>query len=155
MTAAYDFWRNALKGEKQPVHEGHPHPGFWYQRAKSGPRIPVATWEQDGEMVALVGFEADAKRCNPVDVWTWICTHPVTEANYRAAFAAGAWPDDPPSAFAPTSDGVERPNEPTGDPAESLKEELAGEKELAEGFLAKPVETQEQADMAGGGGREG
>lgn len=146
---SYSWWHAALKGEKQPVHEGEPHEGRWYMRTKAGPRLPVATWLDGEEMIALVGFATDAKRRNPVDIWTYICQHPVSEAIYRGAYDTGTWPDDPPAAFAPTSDGAERPNEPTGDPAASLKEELAGEKELAEGFLAKPVETQEQADMAG------
>jgi hypothetical protein len=140
----YDFWQNALAGKEQPVHENEPNVGFFYKRSKSGPRAPVAIWTDSvGNMLALVGFEGSAKLTDPAELWTWVCQNPVTEEAYRAAFASGQWPDDPPPAR-----GSVLGDNLSGDPAEALEAELSGEEETTKEFLAKPVETQGQADKA-------
>lgn len=145
----YAYWRAALAGEKQPIHENEPHVGFWAKRQKGGPRLPVAIWRGEaGELVALVGFDGSAKLGDAGDLWTWIVRDPVSEADYRTAFSAGAWPSDPPAApAASTSDGAPRPNA-SDDPAESLRDELAGEMDLANEFLDKPIATDTDADRA-------
>jgi hypothetical protein len=142
LAPTYAFWQNALAGRPQPVHDGDPQPGFYYQRRKDGPRLPVAIWFSDaGDPLALVGFEGTAKLGNAAEIWTWVCQYPVTEEIYRAAFAAGAWPDDPP----PARGSVPGDNLPE-DPAEALAAELAGEEDTAAPFLAKPIETKQDAD---------
>jgi len=143
--SSYDFWRRALKDEKQPVHENEAHAGFWYMRTKGNGRIPVATYEHSGALVALVGFESNARTDDPLRIWTWICQHPITEEVYRVAYETGQWPDDPPAPFAPTSDGEERPNE-AADPFGALRSELVGEAELANKFLGRPVDSKEAAN---------
>ena len=140
----YTFWQNALAGREQPVHESEPHEGFWYKRQKTGPRLPVATWwDGGGTLVAKVGFADAPKMADPIELWTWICRTPVSEEDYRAAYEAGAWPDDPPPAR-----GSVAGDNLSGDPAEALEAELSGEEETTKEFLAKPVETQAQADKA-------
>ena len=150
MTDEYAYWRAALAGEKQPIHEDVPHVGFWAKRQKDGPRQPVAIWRgEHGVLVALVGFDGSSKVADAGALWTWIVRDPVSEEDYRAAFSAGAWPSDPPSVpAAPTSDGMARPNADPATPAEALQIELAGETELAAEFLAKPITTDNDADRA-------
>ena len=39
----YEFWRAALRGQKQPVRESNPHCGFYKRRlAKDGAWLPIA-----------------------------------------------------------------------------------------------------------------
>jgi hypothetical protein len=140
----YAFWQNALAGRPQPVHDGDPQPGFYYQRRKDGPRLPVAIWFSDaGDPLALVGFDGTAKLGNAAEIWSWVCQYPVTEEIYRAAFAAGAWPDDPP----PARGSVPGDNLPA-DPAEAMRLELEAELENAKDFLNARIDTQADADKA-------
>lgn len=91
MLDEYAYWRAALAGEKQPIHENEPHVGFWAKRQKAGPRLPVAIWtDAAGVLTALVGFDGSAKIGDAGALWTWICRDPVSEADYRAYFAADA-----------------------------------------------------------------
>lgn len=141
MTNDYTFWRNALAGKAQPVHEGEPQCGFWYQRQKDGPRVPVAIYRppDDDELIALVGTEP-GRVGDPVDLWTWVCQHPVTEEIYREVFRTGAWPDDPPPAPEIEEDDA--------DPFTAISTALAGELKNAEVFLEDPIKTKEAADKA-------
>jgi hypothetical protein len=88
---SYDFWRNALAGVAQDIHDGHAHPGFYRKRvSRGGAFVPVAIWEQDGKLVATV----DGKEIDPIEVWTFCCQHPVTEEAYRERVSTGMWPDE-------------------------------------------------------------
>ena len=142
MTHTYDFWNAALAnpkdvGKNLPVHEGDAQPGFYRKRnGKDGPWLPVAIWEQDGQLVAKIGD----KMGDPVELWSWICRFPVSEAAYRKASDGNGWDDDAPVA----PKGHNLPD----DPHEALKEEFQAEKELADTFLKTPITTQEQADKA-------
>jgi hypothetical protein len=146
---SYDFWHRACKGEKQPVHEGEPHPGRWYMRDRhsdggvvvEGPRLPVAIWEEGGQLLALVGFDGRASFRDPSDIWSYVCQHPVHEADYLAAFESGQWPDDPPEPMTPPIDA-----DPPKNKFASAKNMLAGEIETGALYLATSVETKEQAD---------
>lgn len=91
MTANYDYWKTALAGTFGPVHDGECGLGFWRKRvSRGGAFVPVATWAQDGKVIALV----DGKEADPAEVWTYICRYPVTEAAYRQRVDSGRWPDE-------------------------------------------------------------
>ncbi|MCR8492793.1 hypothetical protein [Brucella anthropi] len=142
MTHTYEFWTAALADPKEvgkglPVHEGDAQPGFYRKRnGKDGPWLPVAIWEQDGQLVAKIGD----KMGDPVDLWSWVCRFPVSEAAYRKAVDGNGWDDDAP--VAPIGHNL------PDDPHEALKLEFQAEKELADTFLKTPITTQEQADKA-------
>lgn len=158
----YEFWQQALAGKKPPVHEGDPQPGFYYKLEgdarlkKDRTRLPVAIWEQGGDILTLVGFKSGAKLRDSVETWTWVCQYPVTEEAYRAAFEAGRWAGDPPPAaeISPQADfGAAESSRGMGDnlptdAAERMALELQGEEETTKEFLAKPITTQTDADMA-------
>src|SRR5690606_17913031 len=78
----------------------------------------------------------------PDDIWTWVCSWPISHETYEAVIKGGAWPDDAP-VVAPVL-GHNLPD----DPHEAAKFEFEGEKEIAEQFLKTPITTQEQADQA-------
>lgn len=89
--ADYTYWQNALRGEFGAVHDGDAQPGFWRKRtSKAGPFVPVAIWEQDGALVALV----DGKIGDAAELWSYVCRHPTTEEAYRARIETGKWPDE-------------------------------------------------------------
>lgn len=116
--ADYTYWQNALKGEFGPVHDEPCHPGFYRRRiSRGGAFVPVAVWEQGGELVALV----DGRRAEPDgSLWTYICRYPVTEEAYRQRIETGRWPDED----ATVAESLEPPsigdNGPPTDPAEIL-----------------------------------
>ena len=133
----WHWWQEALAGRIGPIHDSAPQQGFYRVRdGKSGPFLPVAIWQQDGQWIALRnGKEADAAA-----IWTWCCRNPITEEAYYTALETGKWGDEPTS----PSMGHNLPD----DPHEALKIEFAGEKELAEAFLKNPIKTDEDADKA-------
>ena len=130
MTDPYDFWRRALAGEEVggptlPVHEDKGHPGFWRMRtSRAGEFVPVATWIQDGEMLAVTEFEGRQVGIKPEAIWTRICRHPLSEENYRSRIATGKWWDEDSATTASLIvPSIGHNNGPT-DPAEILSEQI-------------------------------
>lgn len=145
----YAFWIKALEigaGRRLTKDEARtlnittePQPGFYRKRNKDGSDFPVAIWENGGDMVAVSG----GRQCDADGIWTWCCDWPISEQTYRDVAENGqAWPDEPPAAEA-----VIGHNQPT-DPLDALRMEFEGEKELAEKFLASPIDSQDKADQA-------
>lgn len=144
----YAYWNKALAlgGGRQLTREQskslnittEPKCGFYRKRNKDGADIPVAIWVEDSGFVAKAG----ERMVDPDEIWTWVCSWPISHDTYEAIMNGGAWADD-----APVAEPVIGHNMPD-DPHEAAKIEFAGEKELAEEFLKKPVTTQAQADQA-------
>lgn len=143
----YAFWRKALDiggGRQIPRDRARdmgtttePQPGFYRKRSKDGPDVPVAIWREDSGMVAVAGgkpVEADA-------IWTWCCTWPISEADYRTVADGGAWANAVPAA---RGIGDNLPS----DPHEAAKVEFAGARELVDEFLRQPIASQDDADKA-------
>jgi hypothetical protein len=144
----YDFWHRALAGEKiggpdLPIHEDAPQPGFYRRRfagerrgmgegvAPLTPFIPIAIFEQDGALVALI----EERYEDPVKHWLSCCRHPVSEEAYRAALETGQWPDvdaaikpaappAPQTTIAPPPQGHNAPE----DPADELRDQIESAK---------------------------
>jgi hypothetical protein len=90
-TDDYAYWRNALAGVAMPIHDSDPQPGFYRKRvSRGGAFVPVAIWEHEGQMVAVV----DGKPTDAAEIWSYCCQHPVTEEAFRARTDGGAWPDE-------------------------------------------------------------
>lgn len=134
--ADYTFWQDALAGKdmSKRTHMNDPQPGFY--RTKRGDA--VAIWYDSGKIVA----KENARMVDAEDVWSWCCTAPVTHEAYTHRMEQGAWPDGAPPN--PATIGHNMPD----DPAEALALELAGERELAEAFLKKPIQSEDDADKA-------
>lgn len=144
----YKFWNDALamaQGRQLTREQSktlgvtmEPQSGFYRKRNKNGADIPIAIWIEDGTMLAKAGGQmVDAD-----EIWTWCCSWPIHYETYKVVDDGKAWPDD-----APVAEAVPGHNMPE-DPHEAAKIEFAGEKELAEEFLKKPITTQAQADQA-------
>lgn len=120
----YEYWQAALQGTFGPVHDGDCQPGFWRKRtSRAGPFVPAATWEQDGQMVAVV----DGKPTDASELWSFICRYPVAEAEYHKRVETGRWSDEdeavtaslsPPASQAPGA------NNPPADPLEDLRGQI-------------------------------
>lgn len=128
----YTYWQNALAGNFGPVHDSDPQPGFYRKRmGRAAGYVPVAIWEQDGKVLALVdGREADA-----AEIWTYACKFPILEEWYRARMIGQPWPDE---SAAVTESLVHRTDTNNGpvDEADVLKAQIesasAGAAEYAE-----------------------
>lgn len=133
MPASYDYWLAALNGNFMPVHDGDAQPGFYRKRtSRAGPFVPVAIWEQDGSLIALV----DGKAGDAAELWSYVCQHPVTEETYRLRVETGKWADEDAAvteSLAPPPSGH---NQGPTDEAEILKGQIdaatAGAGEYAE-----------------------
>jgi hypothetical protein len=95
----YEWWKNALKGEFGPIHDGHPQLGFYRAQTKKGGVRPVAVWldEETQKPVAKFGETmVDADK-----VWIWCCMNPIDWRLYQDVMQGGAWPADlpPPKKF--------------------------------------------------------
>ncbi len=124
-TDKYAYWRNALAGnfDLLPAADDDAQPGFYRKRKySSGPFVPVAIWERDGNMVAMVeNREVDAG-----ELWIRVSNHPVTEESYRAKMAGNPWPDEDTGvaeSLKPASLEIGA-NEPPKDKADILKEKI-------------------------------
>lgn len=150
MSDQYDTWRVALTGGTVTIHNAEPNSGFYRVKRKSGDLHPVAIWRDATALHAMLNGEA----VEPSAVWPWAAKHPVTYEAYQAYMDGNGWPDDAPRAETqPAAGGAENPravagdNSGNADAAEAMRLELLGEKDLADKFLAKPIETQEAADQ--------
>ena len=90
----WDWWRAALAGADQPIHEDQPMSGFYRVRAKGGPFEPVAIW-RDKNSNELRARRA-GQSVDPHQIWTWACRNPVSHEEYKAVEAGGQWSDAPP-----------------------------------------------------------
>ena len=149
MSDGYEYWRKALAGEKPPIHEGNPQPGYYRKRAsRNGPWLPVAIWEKDGQLVATI----DGKPVDPAEIWTWVADKPVTYEEFKARTETGRWPGEAPepSSGAP----VIGHNRPPADPIDVLNARIEEQAqlvhdwlELHQGGLQSQAEADQLADM--------
>lgn len=115
---SYDYWRNALAGTFGPVHDSDPQLGFFRKRTKrSGPFVPVAIWDDHGNILALV----DGQEANAAEIWTHVCQYPVTEAHYRQRVETGKWHDE---AEAVTESLAHDTRNSTADPADIMADQI-------------------------------
>lgn len=149
MSNEWAYWQKALEvgnGRRLTKDEARalsittePQTGFYRKRNKSGSDIPVAIWNGEQGIVALAGD----KPVDPHDIWTWCCDWPIGEEAYRTVAEGGQpWADEPPVAEA--NIGHNLPD----DPHEALTLEFEAERELAEKFLSRSIENQDDADKA-------
>lgn len=128
----YSYWQNALAGTFGPVHDSDPQPGFYRKRTgRAAGYVPVAIWEQDGKMLALV----DGKESDAAEIWTYCCKYPILEEWYRARMMGQPWPDESVAVTASLAHDTSTNNPPT-DEAEVLKGQIeaasAGVEEYAD-----------------------
>lgn len=140
-TDQWSWWRAALTGADQPIHEDQPESGFYRVRAgKGGPFEPVAIWRdaKSGEVRAV----RDGRPVDPFKIWTWACRNPVSEKEYRKVVAGGEWSDAPPPV------AVAGHNLPQDD-AERLALLLKEESEVIIAWLREgPIEDEDRAAAA-------
>ena len=91
------------------------HCGWFKMRmVKGGPFVPTRIWMyqpvEDGELVGdeVLQCEINGKYADPIDKWSWICSHPITEAEFNYLTATLAW----------TAENA--PNEPMANPRDKV-----------------------------------
>lgn len=87
----YEWHSRALAGLK-PVIDGTPHCG-WYKRklVKNGVFVPARIWmfqdvdPETGELLSdeLLQCEVNGRPADPEEAWSWICSNPITEQEFR------------------------------------------------------------------------
>jgi len=133
----YRWWKNALRGIDQPVHEDTPECGFYRIKRRDGGWDPVAIWYRDGWKCTRGERPVDV-----MSIWTWVCRNPVSEAEYRKVEAGGEWSDAPPPL------AVAGHNLPE-DPAERLRILLREEQETWKAWIGQgPIADEDRAAAA-------
>ncbi len=131
MIANYDYWTNALAGNFGPVHDSDPQPGFFRKRlSRGGAYVPVAIWEHEGQIVALV----DGKQADANEIWTYVCQHPISEQHYHARMETGKWHDESDAVAASLAPKPAGHNGPPQDEVEILKGQIDAASAGADGF---------------------
>lgn len=139
----FRYWQDAVTdGVFGPVHADQPQGGFYRHKIKG----PVAIWidqEFEGdalsspeEIKCLVGANGKAQLGGfdeACELWTYIAARPVSEEDYRKAWATGVWPGE--------DHGL--PNTPA-DSFEELRDQIDSAVTLI--GLFPPIETKEDAD---------
>lgn len=128
----YTYWQNALEGNFGPVHDSDPQPGFYRKRTgKAAGYQPVAIWEHDGRIVALV----DGKEADAAEIWTYVCKYPILEQWYLARMNGQRWPDESAAVTASLAPPPSGHNQGPTDEADILKAQIdaasAGVEEFA------------------------
>lgn len=87
----YDWHSRAMRGAA-PVNDSEPRCG-WFKRklVKGGVFVPARIWMfQDidaatGELLSdeMLQCEVNGRWADPEDAWSWICSNPITEQEYR------------------------------------------------------------------------
>jgi hypothetical protein len=138
----WQWYQNALKGEFGPIHESEPQQGYYRVRRKGEPWEPVAIFYPEGSD-ELVAYRNGREARDINSLWTWACRSPISFEAYEKAMAGDGFDDEPRAA-----PGI-GDNSGEADPFDAIAIELAGEIEMAEGFLKVEVKTQADADKAG------
>lgn len=91
----WDFWRQAIAGQKPEIHADAPQCGFYKMRdGKDGQWLPVMIRLDDaGEIRARVG---DNSRADPHKIWTYCAGNPISKEDAKFAFENGKFPGDAP-----------------------------------------------------------
>lgn len=84
----YSWWRQALAGERVPVHADIPQCG----RFKRHGGLPCAIW-RDTETNAL-HCVVDGEIRDAQTEWTWVAKTPVTQEAYHHRITHGKWPEE-------------------------------------------------------------
>lgn len=99
LAEVYAWHRDALAG-KRPAITYEVHAGFYKRKlVKGGPFVPARIWlhqetdPETGELVADEVYlcEVDGKRLDAEEQWTWLCSRPITEAEFNFMSADASW----------------------------------------------------------------
>lgn len=107
-----EWWRERVAGPgpyKQPTINEFPAAGYFKRRlVKGGPFVPARIWlvehicPHTGDYMADTDYrcEVNGQPRDAFDQWAWLCSHPISRADYRymvadAAYARDHAPNDP------------------------------------------------------------
>lgn len=141
------WWQEALAhpeligGVALRIHESEPQQGYYRVRMKGGEWEPVAIFFIEGTET-LAAYRNGKEVSDINSLWTWCCRNPIGYDAYEKAITGSGFADEPTAA-----PGI-GDNSGIADPADALRIEYLGEKEMAEEFLKTPVTTQAAADKA-------
>jgi hypothetical protein len=91
ITDLYDWHSRALRGLAS-VHDSTPHCGWFKRRlVKGGVFVPARIWmaqdicPETGELLSdeILLCEVNSAYADPEEAWSWICSNPITEQEFR------------------------------------------------------------------------
>lgn len=139
MADSFEWWQNALNGNRGPIHDGEPQSGFYRQRRKDKIYEPVAYWKDaSGQRCHVNGRETDQRRA--LEMWPYVSKNPITAEAYWHRMDTGTWADNDAAA------GAAPEIDPEQDPVGSLKAEIAAAKAGIDAY--KQIESDEASARA-------
>ena len=93
MADVWEWWREALAGNKPPIDESRPQCGFYKMRdGKDGQWLPVMIrFDEDKTLRCRVGDNSNA---DPHNIWTYCAGRPVSKDDAKIAFETGRFPGE-------------------------------------------------------------
>lgn len=139
MSPTYQWWKDALAGNRPPIHEDQPQPGYYkVKRGQGEPWQGCAIWpsKTDGRLLAAVGRKPNVNPVDPYKIWTWAAKHPISLDDYKHFAEHGHLPGE-----LPARDHNRPPQTLEGDINEAI--------EIADAWLASNViKDRHSMDMA-------
>jgi hypothetical protein len=138
----WSYYWATLDGNPPPLHSDvQIEPGYYRVRPKGKPSEPVMILvENDVYIAERAGIAVPSSKI--ADLFRWCCRSAITYDAFVRARDGGGWADEPPELL-----GHNLPKE--ADPYDRIRILLEGEMEAANEMLAKPIETQDDADRLG------
>lgn len=144
----YDFWRNALAGNRAPCNgDSERHSGRYRLRNKNKKTgeityRPVAFWRDwtatPPRVLCKVGDQMIEDELRACEIWTYVAASPITNDVYKRAVATGEWPDVHPAVAADRRNSA---NAPDPDSLEDVTERVNDLIRDAEKTIAKGAAT--------------
>lgn len=141
MTNEFEWYENALKGMRGPIHEGEPQSGFYRQKRRDGTYEPVAYWKDSttGEQRCHINGK-QPEELRALETWPHASKRPITSEAYWAFMDTRKWLDNDVSAHEGANGSQTNPET---DPVSSLGAEVDGL--LAGVGSYKAIESDEEA----------
>jgi hypothetical protein len=98
LSERWEWWERAVQGERPDVSESEPQVGYYkvrkfrYGAWPRGPWLPARVWmepqdidSETGELLSdeIIRMEINGKEVNPWTTWTYLASHPITEAEWK------------------------------------------------------------------------
>jgi hypothetical protein len=94
MNDQFEWWKNALQGERGVIHADEPMSGYYRTKAKNGTLSAIAYWiDSQTGILRCQQNGRDVDDLPAREMWPFASRHPISEATFWTFRDTGVWPD--------------------------------------------------------------